>query len=262
MKLTTLTIVCAASTLALASNAFAAGNHAHGHAHGHADSASDAIGKPGKAAKVQRSITVDMLDSMRFVPESITVKQGETVKFTVKNAGKVKHEMVLGTEKELLAHYEVMKKHPEMEHDDPNQITLAPGKTGTIIWQFTQAGTVHFACLQPGHYDAGMKGAVSVGGKSMTLTPVVDTPAARTPAPPTSDTSNSTDAEVRKIDVDNKKITLKHAEIKNLDMPGMTMVFQVQDPSLLAQVKVGDKIKFTADKIGGAYVVTGIQAVK
>jgi uncharacterized cupredoxin-like copper-binding protein/Cu/Ag efflux protein CusF len=246
----------AASILVLASSAFAAGNHAHGHAE------TDAIGKPGKAANVQRTVMIDMLDSMRFVPESITVKHGETVKFTVKNSGKVKHEMVLGTEKELLAHYEVMKKHPEMEHDDPNQITLAPGKTGAIIWQFTKAGKVHFACLQPGHYDAGMKGAVSIGGKSMTLTPVVDVPATRTHTTPTSDTSNMTEAEVRKVDVDNRKITLKHAEIKNLDMPGMTMVFQVQDASLLAQVKIGDKVKFTADKIGSAYVVTGIQAVK
>ena len=70
------------------------------------------------------------------------------------------------------------------------------------------------------------------------------------------------DAEVRKIDLGNKKITLKHGEIKNLDMPGMTMVFQMKDPTMLDKVKAGDKVKFSADKIDGAIVVTQIQVVK
>lgn len=70
--------------------------------------------------------------------------------------------MVLGTEKDLKDHNEVMKKNPEMEHEDANMVTVAPGKTGEIIWQFTKAGKINFACLQPGHYDAGMKGLVNV----------------------------------------------------------------------------------------------------
>ena len=152
-------IIEAISTVLLVSTAtlsFATGNHAGGHAD------SDAIGKPGKAADAKRTITVDMLDSMRFNPQSITVKQGETIKFIVKNSGRLKHEMVLGTEKELKKHYEVMKKNPEMEHADENQITVLPGKSGELIWQFTMAGKVNFACMQLGHYDAGMKGAVLV----------------------------------------------------------------------------------------------------
>jgi uncharacterized cupredoxin-like copper-binding protein len=152
-------IIAAISTVLLVSTAtlsFATGNHAGGHAD------SDAIGKPGKAVDAKRTITVDMLDSMRFNPQSITVKQGETTKFVVKNSGKVKHEMVLGTEKELKEHSEVMKKNPEMEHADENQISVQPGKSGEIIWQFTKVGKVNFACMQPGHYDAGMKGAVLV----------------------------------------------------------------------------------------------------
>jgi len=156
-------IIAAISTVLLASIAtqsFATGNHAGGHAD------SDAIGEPGKAADAKRTVTVNMLDSMRFTPQSITVKQGETIKFIVKNSGKVKHEMVLGTEKELKEHYEVMKKNPEMEHADDNQITVQPGKSGEIIWRFTKAGKVNFACLQPGHYDAGMKGFVTVTGKN------------------------------------------------------------------------------------------------
>ncbi len=140
----------------------------HAHEHGHGDS--DAIGAPGKAANVARTITVDMSDAMRFMPASITAKQGETIRFTVKNSGQVKHEFVLGTQKELKEHYELMKKFPEMEHAEPNMVTVAPGKTGEVIWQFTQAGKIDFACLQPGHYDAGMKGAVTVSavkGKAM-----------------------------------------------------------------------------------------------
>lgn len=152
-------IMTAASATVLASAVFAAGNHAGGHAE------SDAIGNPGQAANAKRIITVNMLDTMRFKPDSIMVKTGETIKFVVKNSGKVKHEMVLGTEKELKEHYELMKKNPEMEHADENQVTVQPGKTGEIIWQFTKTGKVSFACLQVGHFDAGMKGLVSVSGR-------------------------------------------------------------------------------------------------
>ena len=149
-------ILTALSVVITTSTVFAAGNHAGGHAD------SDAIGKPGKATNAKRTVKVEMLDTMRFNPQSITVKQGETIKFIVKNPGKVKHEMVLGTEKEIKEHAEVMKKNPEMEHDDANQITVQPGKSGEIIWQFTKMGKVNFACLQPGHYDAGMAGTVTV----------------------------------------------------------------------------------------------------
>ena len=70
------------------------------------------------------------------------------------------------------------------------------------------------------------------------------------------------DAEVRKVDMDARKITLKHGEIKNLDMPPMTMVFQVKDPAVLGKVKQGDKVKFTAEKVNGAYTVTSLETVK
>jgi len=70
------------------------------------------------------------------------------------------------------------------------------------------------------------------------------------------------EAEIRKIDLENKKVTLKHGEIKNLDMPGMTMVFQVKDPAMLAGVKAGDKVRFKAEKANGAIVVTDIQPAK
>jgi uncharacterized cupredoxin-like copper-binding protein len=145
----------ASSSILLTLSAMAAGNHAGGHG-------DDAIGKPGIAAKVTRTIAIDMKDDMRFHSSLFTVKQGETVRFVAKNSGKVKHEMVLGTQKDLKEHAEQMKKNPEMEHAEPNMVTVDPGKTGEIIWQFTKAGKVDFACLQPGHFDAGMKGLVNV----------------------------------------------------------------------------------------------------
>jgi uncharacterized cupredoxin-like copper-binding protein len=120
------------------------------------------LGKPGDPQKITRTIEVEMNDAMRFRPASIKVKRGETIRFLVRNTGKVKHEMVLGTIKELKKHAELMRKFPEMEHADPNQVVVEPGKTGELIWQFTRAGTFDFACLQPGHFEAGMVGKVRV----------------------------------------------------------------------------------------------------
>ena len=153
MKTRTFLIALPGALVAL--SALAAGDHAGGHE-------ADAIGKPGVAAKASKTVKVDMTDNMRFSFANIAVKQGETVRFVVSNSGKVKHEMVLGTEAELKEHAELMQKHPGMEHADENMVTVEPGKTGEIIWQFTRAGKVEFACLQPGHFEAGMKGIVTV----------------------------------------------------------------------------------------------------
>ena len=152
----TIKLIAACAILAGASGTFAAGSHAGGHG-------TQAIGKPGVAAKVTRTITIDMTDAMRFTPSAVKVRRGETIRFVVTNSGQLKHEFNLGTEADLKAHYAQMLKFPEMEHDEPNLVSLAPGKTGEVIWQFTKAGTVHFACLHPGHYEAGMKGTVAVG---------------------------------------------------------------------------------------------------
>lgn len=143
--------------------ALAAGTHAGGH---HGDAGASAIGQPGQASQVTRTVNVDMSDAMRFTPAQIKVKRGETIRFVVHNSGQLKHEMVFGTEQELKEHYEVMKKFPEMEHEDANQVNVAPGQTGELIWTFTQSGPVNFACLHVGHYEAGMVGVVNVAGKS------------------------------------------------------------------------------------------------
>lgn len=149
----------AAPALLMAVSALAAGTHAQ---------ADHEIGKAGLAARVTRTVNVDMLDTMRYSPASVAVKKGETVRFVIKNSGQLTHEMVLGTEKDLKEHHEAMKKSPEMEHADANMLTLKPGKSGEIVWQFTNAGAVSFACLQPGHYDAGMKGLVTVASAKAT----------------------------------------------------------------------------------------------
>ncbi len=162
---TRLTTITVSLTLAFAAqSSFAHDDHAHGHDN-------EAIGKPGIATATTRTVNVNMTDNMRFTPSNIVAKQGETIRFVIKNSGGIKHEFVLGTEKELKEHYEVMKKNPEMEHSDPNMITLAGGQTGEVVWQFTKAGKIDFACLQPGHYDAGMKGKVAVTkGKAVAAT--------------------------------------------------------------------------------------------
>lgn len=123
-----------------------------------------ALGKPGDPKKVSRTVEITMSDAMRFAPASVAVKRNETIRFVLKNEGKLKHEMVLGTIQELKAHAALMLKFPEMEHADPNQASVESGKTGQLVWQFTKAGSFDFACLQAGHYEAGMKGQVKVAG--------------------------------------------------------------------------------------------------
>lgn len=121
-----------------------------------------AFGREGDPKKAVRTITIDMADTMRFTPGEITVKQGETVKFVAKNSGKVMHEMVIGTEDELKKHAEQMKKHPTMEHDEPYMAHVKPGAKEEIAWTFTKTGTFMYGCLIPGHFEAGMKGAIKV----------------------------------------------------------------------------------------------------
>lgn len=158
-----------AVTLILAGTGiFAYADEGHPHkpgakSHSHAST----LGKPGEAKNVSRSVEVAMDDSMRFNPSSIEVQKGETIRFVLKNGGKLKHEMVLGTIPELKKHAALMLKFPEMEHDDPNQASVEPGKTGELIWQFTKSGNFDFACLQAGHYEAGMKGKVIVAAVAM-----------------------------------------------------------------------------------------------
>jgi uncharacterized cupredoxin-like copper-binding protein len=120
------------------------------------------FGKSAEAKTATRTIKVDMSDRMRFTPEFLSIKRGETVRFLVKNSGKTMHEMVLGTMQELNEHAALMRKFPEMEHDEPYMAHVKPGRTEALAWQFTKAGEFFYGCLVPGHFEAGMMGRIVV----------------------------------------------------------------------------------------------------
>lgn len=146
--------------------ALAGGDHGGGHAmpaHDMADMHSDSHpGRAGNPSEVSRTIAVTMDDSMHFAPDDITVKAGETIRFFARNNGKVPHEMVIGSMAELKEHAEMMRTMPGMQHTESNMITLKPGQRGGIVWKFERPGTVDFACLIPGHMEAGMLARVTV----------------------------------------------------------------------------------------------------
>jgi uncharacterized cupredoxin-like copper-binding protein len=139
---------------------------AHGEAHGSrgapAVKEQKAWGIAGDARPGLRTIRVAMNDRMRFVPDVITVGEGETVRIVVRNDGQLMHEFVLGDRKTHEEHAALMLRFPNMEHDEPYMVHVAPGKTGEIVWNFNRAGEFAFACLIAGHYQAGMVGTVQV----------------------------------------------------------------------------------------------------
>lgn len=143
----------------MAPTAFAASG-APGHSH-----AGFSAGAVGDTKKPARTIKVSMHEDgkrMLFTPSHITVRKGEQVRFVLSNDGTEKHEFVLATVTENRKHGALMKKYPKMEHDDPNARQLTPYTGGEMLWKFTKKGTFEFACLIPGHYEAGMHGTITV----------------------------------------------------------------------------------------------------
>jgi uncharacterized cupredoxin-like copper-binding protein len=124
--------------------------------------ANDDFGRKGDPKKVTRTISIGMADTMRYSPSELEIQRGETVKFVVRNHGKLEHEMVIGTLKDLKTHADMMKQHPGMKHDELFAIDVGPGRTKTVVWQFTRGGTFHFGCFEPGHFEAGMVGKILV----------------------------------------------------------------------------------------------------
>jgi uncharacterized cupredoxin-like copper-binding protein len=124
-----------------------------------------AWGIAGERKAAKRTIDVRMLDTMRFDPDRIDVKLGETLRFRVANTGTVMHEFVIGTKQENEAHAALMMKFPTMQHDEPHMAHVAPGKAGEIVWTFNRPGTFEFACLIAGHYQSGMVGKITVSAK-------------------------------------------------------------------------------------------------
>ena len=134
-----------------------------GHSHSHADQTE--YGEPGDKTKPSRTIVVQMNEAgtkMIFIPDVLTIRKGEQIKFVLRNVGAIEHEFVLGTKEEIEAHAEQMKKNPDMEHDDPNMKRLAPKQNNEVVWRFTKKGTFEFGCLIPGHRESGMIGTVVV----------------------------------------------------------------------------------------------------
>ena len=122
-------------------------------------------GRKGDPRKVNRTIEVGMHEGdgkMSYTPAEVRIRRGETVKFVIKNHGQLDHELVIDTFEGNAKHKIEMEKFPDMEHDDPNAVRVKPEKDGSIVWQFTRRGTFEYACLIPGHYEAGMRGRIIV----------------------------------------------------------------------------------------------------
>lgn len=157
------------SLLALSGFAQAHGDAAHARKAVPLEKEQKDWGIAGDAKAVTRTIEVGMSDDMRFTPARIVVRQGETIRFVHRNGGAMLHEFVLGTKKDLQAHAALMKKFPNMEHDEPHMAHVGAGKTVEMIWTFNRGGRFEFACLIPGHYEAGMHGLVEVVDPKLVL---------------------------------------------------------------------------------------------
>jgi uncharacterized cupredoxin-like copper-binding protein len=131
----------------------------------HEDHGTFSAGQPGDPKKPARVIKVKMFEGsgkMGYEPARIEVRKGEQVRFVLQNDGEEDHEFVLATVTENRKHAEVMKKNPDMEHDDPNAKRLQPHGGSELVWKFTKRGEFEFACLIPGHYEKGMFGRIIV----------------------------------------------------------------------------------------------------
>jgi uncharacterized cupredoxin-like copper-binding protein len=155
-------VAAAASLLASAGRVLAHDDQTHPARSGPVKKEQKDWGIAGDAGRAKRRIDVGMSDTMRFMPGRITVKLGETVRFVVRNNGKVLHEFVIGTPTENAEHAALMMKFPDMQHDEPYMAHVPPGETGQIVWTFNRAGQFEFACLIAGHYQAGMVGTIEV----------------------------------------------------------------------------------------------------
>lgn len=153
-------IIAVAVTLAGAP-ALADERHHHENDGGHQAHMSKA-GKPGNPAKIDVTVAVATLDTMRYDPAQFSFKRRQTVKFVVTNKGQLAHEFGIGTLEEQKEHAEMMKSMPDMKHDDPNVVTLDPGQTKELVWQFSNRGTFQIGCHVPGHFEAGMVAQVTV----------------------------------------------------------------------------------------------------
>ena len=149
-------VTAATAFIAISSLAWAHGDHEH---------AAATYGEPGDPAKTSREVVVVMKEAdgrMLFAPDAITVTKGEQVRFRLRNEGELAHEFLLGTAAEIDEHADIMKAMPDMMHDDPNAKRVDSMANADLLWHFTSAGEFAFACLIPGHREAGMTGKIVV----------------------------------------------------------------------------------------------------
>jgi len=157
--------------LVVAATLFSGLTHAHGTGHrarapvAPADAEQTAFGIAGDPDNISRTIVVGMSDAMRFSPASLEIKQGGTIKFVVKNGGKLEHEMVLGRMEDLKKHAELMRRFPHMEHDESHMAHVGPGTSDELVWRFNRSGEFYFGCLIAGHLEAGMIGKIVVSDR-------------------------------------------------------------------------------------------------
>jgi uncharacterized cupredoxin-like copper-binding protein len=133
--------------------------HRHGPAHGFA------AGEPGKSGKAARVVEIVMSEgpgTMTYSPDRIEVRKGELIRFVLKNAGQLRHELLIDSFENNARHKAEMAKSPDMSHEEPNGRHVEPGQSAELLWRFTKAGTFEYACLIPGHYESGMKGVIVV----------------------------------------------------------------------------------------------------
>ncbi|MGJ8544802.1 MAG: copper-binding protein [Sulfitobacter sp.] len=234
-------LLTTAIAFTFAAPVFAAGSHSGGH--GDARAEAIAVGLPGDAAKVDRSINITMVETedgeMLLKGGDMSFKKGETIRFVIENKGELEHEFVLDTIEGNVAHKAQMAKMT-MEHDDPNSIRLDPGASGEVIWTFANEGTFEAACLILGHYESGMFREVTVGEQMAQAE------------------MEYTKGTVTKVDAKSGKVTIDHGPLLNLDMPAMKMVFRA-DEAIIAQLSQGQNIEFVAQPVKGKLTVTQLK---
>ena len=218
-------LMTTAFAIALTGPAFAAGSHSGGHDDDHADKHAEmmAVGKPGTAADVTRTIAVTMRETedgdMIFEPDSFAFEQGETIRFEVTNKGELEHEFVIDNAEGNAKHKEMMAKM-DMEHDDPNSVLI------------------------PGHYESGMYGPIEVSAKAEAEAEAAEVV--------------YTKGTVKKVDTKGGKVTIDHGPLVNLDMPAMTMVFRA-DETMIGKLSAGQSIEFVAEPVKGKLTVVELK---
>ncbi len=215
-------------------------DHTQGHKHGDHAEMMD-VGIPGSADDVVRTIEVIMRETddgdMIFEPGAFDFTEGETIRFNVVNKGEIEHEFVIDTVAGNAKHKDLMAQM-DMEHDDPNSVSLDPGRSDEIIWTFANAGSFEFACLIPGHYESGMHGPIEVAQAETDRL--------------------YTKGVVKKVKPSAGKVTIIHEDLVELGMPGMTMVFRADD-EIISMLSEGQEIEFLADRVDGKLKVTGLK---